>query len=413
MRKIKALICLMLLTGCTSPVQPAETPEATPEPVKVVAPVTSYINVINAFDESGKTIIMDCFDEQDDIPQAFSFVGTDMPHIEVKGYNSPNFDIYAKADSVIEITGYWCSHCKQEVEYMEDILKENPGVNFIQIFGDGVSDDPEEGDQVAAFFSSTTGMPDVRIAEETSEFNTYAFDEIGVEAYPTFLFFNEEGKLSFVYEGTLDVNKFSKVAKYAFDEDNAIYKKFAGGYSSVFDSIRYWDDVRDDLTDEAVAKVSDLMKGIEGGEETAYGNMGMPMDFSDSYTDLNGRTFASSDLKNRTVYFLVEYQEKDASIEMIDGFKERHPDVNVVMVLFSQSETPENAVLKDGYVFDAFGDLPPVLYPVVIYNLPTVLYVDEDLKVSMGGFNGQFEEDSIEKAFSVFDGKDAPYKSVK
>ena len=53
-----------------------------------------------------------------------------------------------------------------------------------------------------------------------------------------------------------------------------------------------------------------------------------------------------------------------------------------------------------------------MLYPVVIYGLPSVVFVDEELKVSAGGYNGEFTEGALQGAYTMLTGNGAPYKSA-
>lgn len=418
MRKFTAFFmsAVLLMTGCATQTFPSTTPE------HLVDPVTSSINVYDSFNETGRGTLMKYFETSDDVPAAMGFVGSEMPDIQIKGYNCPDFSLkdYANSNTVIEITAYWCQHCQSQIKNMEAISEAHPELNFIQIFGEGESADEKEGDQIASFFEKNGNISEkIKIGEESEEFNKYAFDEISVDAYPTFLFFNEEGKLSFVFVGTLSLPLFDEMIKDTFDVDHALYKNLKNGYSNVFDGVRTWEDVKADIDPKAVERVSGLVEGVDKGEEVLYSNMGVKMESTETFTDLYGNEVNFGELSGVTMYaFLNVDNVLSEKIDVLNAFKKSHGEVNVIAILLGQELSDAEDWVKvsskrlDGYVFDAFKELPEMLYPVVIYGLPSVVFVDEELKVSAGGYNGEFAEGALQGAYTMLTGNGAPYKSA-
>lgn len=430
---ISLLTASVILGGCGFPTSalPGNTaaasssPSATPGGTGIVAPITSVLDVRDGFNEKGKEMIADVFGDSDSIEQSLLSVGTEAPDIVLNTYdgNTLNISGLKGKNIVMEVVAYWCQYCQQETkDYLPEVMAENPDVTFVQAFMQGAKEDSitdddgntETKDTIAQFYQKAgTSIPEKLIVTQESEaFEYYMRNTIKIESYPCIVFINKDGRISWVREGLADKETFTKMIQYAFSDD-PLYENLADGLSKPSDFIRNPEDVKNDLSIDAQAAIEEL-ETTDNAKTMAYGNMGMDVASKEpTVQDMDGNEFNVSTLKGITDYLFLTESDKDLT-DAATAFAEleqAYPDNNYVILIVPDT-TGDGSKVKEslgesapsGTYLDAYSSIPEGLYPLLLYETPTIVYVDEDQKVSLGSHSGDFSIETLKKAQKLFAG---------
>lgn len=423
-----------ILGGCgaSASVLPGNTASAIPSPsaapgrTGAVAPITSVLDVRDGFNEKGKEMIADVFGDNDSIEQSLLSVGTDAPDIVLNTYdgNTLNLSGLKGKNVVLEVVAYWCQYCQQETkDYLPEIMAENPDVTFVQAFMQGAKEDSitnddgntEVKDTIAQFYQDAgTSIPEgLIVTQESDAFESYMRSIIKIESYPCIVFINKDGKISWVREGLADKETFTKMIQYAFGDD-PLYENLADGLSSPPDFIRNPEDVKKDLSADAQAAIEEL-ETTDNAKTMAYGNMGMNVTSKEpTVQDMEGKEFNVGALKGITDYLFLTESDKNLT-EAASAFTElehAYPDNNYVILIVPDT-TGDGSKVKEllgenapsGTYLDAYSSIPDGLYPLLLYETPTIVYVNEDQKLSLGSHSGDFSIEALKKAQDLFTGE--------
>lgn len=418
-KKLTALLLsIVTLTGCFS----AKT--------EIVKPVSDSGSVYKAFNEEAQTLYeeLEGEDSLEDMPTSFLSVGTDIPDIELTTYDGEIIDLsdYKGKKVILEFVAYWCTYCQNETkEYLNNIVANNEDVVFIQAFLEGAKNDTIEDDDgnevvedsIAQFYKDAGAEmnDDIIITQENNDIVDYAFDTLGIKYYPSFLFFDESGKLAYYHNQQLEAEDFQKIIDTVYSEDSL--KFYDALKENASDYNRSWEDVKAAFSEEQQEAIASLPLTEDTGEQAFYTNVGQSINVDSKLVDINDKVLDLSGSTGTTIYtvFTEDDVNINSEIAVLNKFQKVMADDDVMFIsLFITSNSEDAKTMyddltnkPDGYVFDAKNDVPEALYNVMLYASPQVIFVNESLKVCTGSYLGTFSLEYLQDAYKVMTAESA------
>ena len=415
-KKILSLsLAAIMLCGCGAQGIVNENSEARETQNNIVEPVRTE-NLLDVFNAEAKDIISSIY--KDDPPEVLINVGREIPDIDGKKYKGEtvNLNSFKGKNTVIEFIGHWCEYCQDmRRNYMDQIIEQNPDVTFVECFIDGAekdtikeNDQEVEADTIEKFYEEAGVSPSTEIIiEESEEIHKYAFEELGAEYLPTFIFIDEAGKISWVHEGELHPEQFESIRPFAFDKPARLYEMTIEGYPEPWKYKRTWEDVRNDLSEEIVESINKL-NDSEDAQASCYSNILVAFDPNEEKPDINGNLLDMKSLTGMSIYtFFSEYDEDiEKEIDEINAlFDEGNQNIITVIIEDKNIEISEFletlSVYPKGYVFSA-GDLPTSLYSLHLNDVPTSIFINEDENMVTGSITGPITYHRLKTAVDVF-----------
>lgn len=432
---MKKLVCLGvvvgMLCGCVTR-------------LTAVRPVTDDGTNYKAFNEEGQALLKKITGEDDleDLPDGILSVGEELPDMELKTYDGTTINLksYKGKPVVLELVAYWCDYCKEENgETLSNIIFNNSDIIFVQAFIEGAKEDSitdDDGnvvtkDTIKQFYSDSNASMDGRtIIQESENLVAYATDTLNLAKFPTFVFYDEDGKISYFTEGEMTEDEFTNIRKYAFktgDEGTTdrLYDHLDSALYQASDYNRTYEDVKNDFSDEKQSQLKALPINSKYGEAVFYSNVGRTVDVTSKMVDVNDEIIDITESNGTTVYtFLSESNESlEDEITTLNKFQKVMANKNVTFITALITEASEDAktmynnlsTKPEGYVIDAKEDLPEALYNIVLYGSPQVLFVNEKDKICTGSYMGTFSLEALQNVYEAMNGADALYlvKAVK
>ena len=434
-RIVSLIIAVMMLCSCQTAQQPtlptavpgtetATTAQTTSE--KFVEPISEGGYQTGAFNETGNKMLQEIFQSIDQVPYSTVSVGKEIPDISAKQYKGEeiNFASYKGMKVLIELVSYWCAHCQLERrEYLPEILKNNPDVEYIEVFVNGSEKDENKDntDTIAKFYEDAkVQIGDETILETNSEIVDYAQNDIKIQYFPSFLFFDESGRMSWFYEGDLTNDIFTKIRKYAYDDGPRLYENLSEGLDNAWEYKRTWEDVRADLTSDARDMIERVNDNDPDAIAACYSNVAQRIVPDEPVVSSNNKTFDMAALSGITVYaFFSEHDENILKeIDALKKFDSENEEFHPVIVILEDAEIPVDEFVEqkgiefDGVIFSAVN-IPKPLYHLYLFGIPTLFMVDESNKVVLGSASGDITADRLALAKESFTGENRVISSLK
>lgn len=403
-----------------------------------VRPVTDDGTNYKAFNEEGQALLSKITgnDDLEDLPDGILSVGEEFPDIELKTYDgkSLNLKSYKGKPVVLELVAYWCDYCKEEnADTLSNIISNNSDVTFVQAFIEGAKEDSVTDDNgnvvtkdtIKEFYDeSKASMEDRIIVQENEALQAYVTDTLNLAKFPTFVFYDEDGKISYFSEGELSEEEFNNIRKYAFSTgdngtEDRVYNHLDSSLYQASDYNRTYEDVKNDFSEDKQNRLKNLSINSKYGEATFYSNVGRTIDVTSKMVDINDEVIDLSEKKNTTIYtFLSEADENlEDEITTLNKFQKVMEKSGVTFITVLITEASEDAktmysnlsVKPEGYVIDAKEDLPEALYNIVLYGSPQVLFVNEKEKICTGSYLGTFSLEALQNVYEAMNGSDPLY----
>lgn len=342
---------------------------------------------------------------------------------------------------VVEVVANWCEYCKtQTTDYLDEIYAGNEDIVFVQLFAEGNSA------EIDAFYSETGKSIDADYVipaevDESVEVSLGLIEKegsapyqknaisslltkIGVESYPSFVFFDEDGKLAWSNAGILMAGQFEMLAEVAYGETK-IYETFKDGEIDFDALFRTADEVKESLNDEA----EELIKTVETDENALtvlYSNLNRNW-LDVEFTDINDESVVMSDLKGKKFIFEIlttdeeNFSGSKTSAKNLKKFKD-DGYTYIQFWLLADTETgadvetyfKENEIEKTADYIIALteeNDLAE-LGNIDLWTFPTQFFIDEDFKIA-GATQGAMTKSKFESSTKAFFGKTPLYKMGK
>lgn len=331
---------------------------------------------------------------------------------------------------VYEIVANWCEYCQQEGrDYIDNIYAANEDVTFVQIFAEGNPDEVNEfystiGKEMNADYTipATTSLEDgAAVDKNITEF----IERTGTASYPTFVFVDEDGKVSWTYAGLIEDSQFSFLTDAAFAETK-IYETFTDETLDTDALNRTIKDVENELSEEA----KELIETVESNDsnlEVLYANLNREF-FTTTFTDIEGETLDLEELKGKNFIFEIltadetNYTGSKTSAENLAKYKD---SAYTYIQFWLPSEDVQTAEQMKDYLEenDIYGEADYViplteennvdeLMDIDVYNFPTQFFIDKDYRVA-GVTQGAMTKTKFEAATKAFFGRTPLYKMAK
>lgn len=370
-----------------------------------------------------------------------NYVGEDLKDIKLatKDGTLLTYEELKGKKVVVEVVANWCEYCKtQTSDYLDDIYAENEDIVFVQLFAEG---SPSEID---AFYSETGKSIEAdyvipATVDESVELSLGLIKEegstsyqknavsslltkIGVESYPSFVFFDEDGKLAWSNAGILMAGQFKMIAEVAYGKTK-IYETFKDGEIDFEALFRTSDEVKESLNDEA----TELIKTVETDENALtvlYSNLNRNW-FDVTFTDINDESVDMSELKGKKFIFEILTTDEESfsgsktSAKNLKKFKDKDY-IYIQFWLLGNENTDietyfkENKIEKSAdyiIVLTEENDLAE-LGEIDLWTFPTQFFVDENFKIA-GATQGAMTTSKFEASAKAFFGKTPLYKMGK
>ena len=411
------------LSGCAQPLETPKNESAYRTAITQLEPVTVPSEIYKAFNEQGQQLLLKDFSDLSLIPEGMLYTGTlQLPDIELTSYSGEIYNLkdFSSKNIVLELVGDWCSHCRAEMKELPELVRSNPDVDFVQIFVEGSrykveSDDEGEKktaiDTIQSFYEASdtdidpAQVKDWLILQENEDIQYWALEN-GLSVFPTFLFFDDSGVLSWVHEGKLTQDRFSQLKSNIFGADIRIYDaENLNGFESPFDALRDEESVRSDLPDTVFDQIMVTLDQNELAVISYFSNIGKTINLDMDLKDMNGTPvrLVTND-KPVLIVFLDETKSSTGSdIEALRAFAEKYPDIAILNLLLTKSEDHTAVVeMLPGFVVDDMSSIPDSFNNVTIYDTPLICIVDPGLQKIVSVNAGDLSLENIEKTLLLW-----------
>ncbi len=344
-----------------------------------------------------------------------NYVGVDISDISLETTDGETltYDMLEGKQVVFEFSAEWCDYCKEQITtYMDDIYEANEDIVFVQVFIEG------DVDEIEAFYEDAgkENLTDYTIAE--SDAVTEFIETLGVSAYPSFVFVDETGHVSWTYEGTLEESQFEAVCAYAYSEVK-LYETFEDGDID-FDRLnRTSEDVAADLSDEAIALIA-TVETDSSNLDVLYANLNREF-FSVVFTDIEGNTLDMETLRGENFIFEILTTDETyytGSLTSTENLADYKGDYTVIQFwIASEDNSDIGTYLEENDLLNNADYIIPLtednnfseLSYIDVYDFPTQFFIDSDYRVA-GVTEGAMTVDKYEAAVNAFFGKTALYE---
>lgn len=318
-----------------------------------------------------------------------------------------DFNNYKEGNLIIEVSASWCTHCAEQTAYNNQII-EKGNVNVIQFFIDG------DKELVKEFYDNeNVDIPtNIHIIPENPELQAY-FVSSNIEMVPSFYFY-KDGKLTFINVGTITYEKYTAMYDYlfgdkAFNKDNLVDNMG----KSIFDKYRDEEDVLNDLS----VSSKDKLALIDNSSDLTISTIGKDLALNKLYDEEKDALFKIDNYgkyldEELIVFYLANiFNNLDGEIELINSFKDKHPDTNMLAILVDNkdlSTSREYAKLPNKLKIDVVSlnaEIPQIFIDTFINEYPAMLFA-QDNKLT-GGFYDIESLEKMERAYSIFLGDES------
>lgn len=391
---------------------------ATKNEQKTIQPVSNEETAYMTFNEEAqeKYVELEGVSDVVEMPKQFLNVGSELPDVDVLTYDDQTINLsdYKGKKIVMEIVSINCNFCREQAQYLEDIKSKNEDAVVMQVFLEGKKDDTglnEKGetitvDSIKAFYEAAGAeiSDDIVITQANEEINNYVVNELGMENYPTYLLFDESGKLAYYHSGELSRGELQTIINNVFEEKFCFYNNLADGLKNANDYIRTWENVKTDFDEDIQKQVS------SENEETFYSNVEKTVDISGKITDAKGNEIDLDALSGNLILAFIDIKIKDGvddeevrkQINEINKLQKDLENDTTVISIFYSSDFPKmknffNSLKQgdelrkyiegvDGYVFESRYDLDANLRKLKLFEGTEIIIIDLDSQKVKGAY---------------------------
>ena len=350
---------------------------------------------------------------------AIPYIGSDMPDYEFGTYNGGkvNTKDFEGKPYIVEVAATWCSYCQEtSKDHLEGILEVNPDYGFIQTFADGSKDD------VTTFYETIgKDASSLDYVVPSSDVVNQMSTSFNLDAYPSFIFVDAEGKIAWIHTGLLTKESFDSVNKYVTGEER-IYNMHSDDFDADNSNRAKINPtmVASALNDEANKIIASLE--IEDGGYTLYSNLNRTMNefklLDINGVEVNNNTFQDKDYILDFVFATNECEACIADVKSISAIDKGDTEIVLVLIQYDDTDPSEFAKSLDidlsGITVIPFGpnNYDETIYDLDLFTSPTQFYINRESNVA-GATTGVLTKEKLESAYKVFFGEVPLYKMVK
>lgn len=386
-----------------------------------IQPVSDSLTNYNVFNEEGQELIKKLNgNETLTIADSVLSVGRELPDLEFEMYDGEklNLENYKGKKVVVEFMSVTCIPCYFEEKYeMQNIEKDNSDITFIKAFVSGSRDDTftdsngnetEHVDTIKYFYDSMgVSYVDKTILVETEELKDYAFNTLRIDETPTFVFFDEQGKICWVEDESNTSDEFQALLDKVYS-GKKLYNDIAEECENAWDYLRTTDNVKEDLlnyqNDIASLKLKD--------ENLLYNNIGKKLQLdtlADVKTGISVETYKTDEI---TMYTVVSFENEDVekNIATINNFQKRHENMNYINMVKSKNVAISQYERLDTKLIGEYLDISngvsakiagTITQDVFLQNNTTVFFIDEN-GICMGVYDSEITVEALSQVYNTF-----------
>lgn len=387
-----------------------------------IQPIMTISERLEAFTDTGLYKITQVYGDEEYAGDMAGLVGKKIPAATLNLLSKETLDtntLKGKA-YVIEVVASWCTYCQEtSKEYMSDIVSKNNDLEFIQIFAEGNTG------EVNKFYEQIDKDPsEMKYVVPADNASIDFVNKLNVSGFPTWIFVDETGRISWVHSG------------YVTNEDFSLLRDAAYTGEKLYDCLKEdFDDSRtgitvnniyDALSEEAKAEIAK----VEGdGQYMVYSNLNRkftPFVAKDSkgnevdLSSLNGKKiYLDINVADKSFNGTIENAKNNEKIQKLADEKGIET-IQIWLAYYSDGkESRGDNFRKDNglnavydYVFDKGEEsMLNSVYSFDVYSAPAQLYINEEGKV-VGATTGVMNEERFENATKLYYGETPLFKQL-
>ena len=325
-------------------------------------------------------------------------------------YNKPLIDIDGNTinladydELVVEVVSVKCSHCKKQIENIDDFLHDD--ATFIQYFNVG-----NKEDIIELYKEAEVEIPEnIIIVSKDDEFKDYLMDELKLEMYPSLLTF-KDGRLTFSAYGEIYGDTIGHIYDIGFD--NILTRNDLTDEDGIFllDINRSFDDVKNSLSRDNLERLQ-MLDNDEKTVELTISVIGSRFDFktmsnSDSKLYINEVDDFDyyKDKKLVIIYTYLKDENDVEKIEYINNLISQNKGYEYMVALSegleSSSTILENMDVRfDCPVVSLSARIPDDFSRVGYISYPSAVFVDKGV---FTGVYSNIQQDAFKNALEWF-----------
>lgn len=398
MKKLLSLLLIFFLTACSN------SGSVFVEEKEYIKPISSGQLIDRLSDD-----LLNLFPLQNRKDYILKDIGMSVPDLSLVDYfgNTVDFNRYANKNLIIEVSAYWCTHCAEQTAYNNKIV-ENGEIDIVQFFIEG------DKELIKEFYDNEdVEIPtNIKIIPENDDLRAY-FVSSGIEMVPSFYFY-KQGKLTYLNVGTFTYERFDQIYDCLFGDKSLNRESLVDNRgNSIFDDYREENDLLNDLSISS----KDKLALIDGSVDLTLSIMGKGTNFNKLYDEEPNAIFKIEDygkyINDEMIVFYIGniFNNLESDIELINSFKKKHPDINMLTILVDSkdiSTSNEYAKLPkklDTDVVSSNSEIPQIFIDTLINEYPAMLFIENNKMT--GGFYNLESLDKMEIAYKVFLGEES------
>ena len=335
----------------------------------------------------------------------FAMLGKDVYDGELTDIDGNAINLKDLEAFYLEIVSVNCSHCKKQLHVMDSLI-EGEELPFIQYFNVGTKEEILE-----MYDSEGVELSEkMIIIAEDEGMKAYAKKMLKMKSYPTLLTC-KEGKITFDAVGELDQESIEQVRHFGFSDVLDAHELKDQDGNELLSLNRSIDDLKDDLSDENIAKI-EVLDNDDYTADLTFRLMGKKLDF-EAISNPRSEVYLN-EIDDFTVYedeelvllytYLRDNSETD-KVEFINELIASDPDVKYIVVLVEGLES-SSAALKNMKIrfncpaVSVLGRMPDDFFGFGLVNYPTAVFVEKG--VFSGAYSNIPDKEKFAEAIGVF-----------
>lgn len=351
----------------------------------------------------------------------FHLIGTNMPDAVFETYDANTFSTSSTNGKVMyEVVASWCDFCKGwSKDVAEEFVKNNEDIQVVQVFIDGDKEAVEE-------FYKSNGLEIGKyvVVPEAEETVDVFYNQLGIYSFPSFIFVNEEGVITWVANGYSEYDLFNYNVELAFGE-NSVYGRLDTDF--VDQMHRTYKDIKSELRSETLKSISEYRP--EGWNDSGTKDYYDAITLSDLNKDLSFDKIVTLDeetldwetlSQGKMLFnFIMDSEEEEYCVakqnEALKAIHEAYPEYTIINFIIWQNSASVEEFYKNsdidfvGYSVNAHAETTPSsIYKTSVFLTPSLYFVNEDGHVA-GVFVGDLSLEKFEGLNNLYFGETPIY----
>lgn len=330
---------------------------------------------------------------------ALSKLGEELSDFTLTDYYGEKINLkdYKDKKLVIELSAYWCSHCKEQSHlYTDEIMENYKDIVFIQYFNEG------DNKGIDSFYKEIgQSIPDnIIVIPYDKEFSAYILNKFNPKYYPSFLVF-DEGVLTYVKASSLSKEDVDKAYDVMFNKALDLNMLTDEEGKSVFEYTRDKEAVKNDLSEENYRKLLSL-DNDEYTKNLTLEIIGKEFNFYDQLEDdstfKSEVDFTAYDDKDLVIFSL--YKPEEEMVKLINDCYKENSDIEIIVMDVADEYTKEMSLKLEPKVFSIMNQVPKILNDINFITYPSCIFIKKGTLT--GAYSNVLSVEMFNKAKEIF-----------